>query len=251
MANQQERLYAFGYVLGVYFGDGSIGTCGSKYIRFQVQAVDLEFIEKLRQQAKILLRKGPASIQLAKPKRTNRQAVYAVVISGNRFFSWVKKVTNGKKVIPPFVFRNFDILKGFLEGVFDSEGSVNAICVASEQRVRWVFQFSVIEPWAKDIFEVLRTMGVRNGNFNTYQPKKTNEQKRYLICIPLQDFVQTRLEFVVNRKRLRLDLFKRILRDYTSTAKPISRLVSHDIVRTMLRDIDVECERLRSLFSIT
>ncbi|AIF69161.1 hypothetical protein PAP_03710 [Palaeococcus pacificus DY20341] len=105
---------ALAYIIGVYFGDGSILATGYKY-RFRLKAIDKEFVEKSAE----YLRKIGANPTRGYEENKSRSDRWYVEVASKSLYKFLKQPKE----------KLFDVAREypeeFLKGFFDSEGTIS------------------------------------------------------------------------------------------------------------------------------
>ena len=105
---------ALAYIIGVYFGDGSILATGYKY-KFKLKAIDKEFVERTAK----CLREIGANPTMGYEENKSRSNRWYVEVASKSLYTFLKQPKE----------KLFDVAKEhpreFLRGFFDSEGAIS------------------------------------------------------------------------------------------------------------------------------
>lgn len=204
MENWQSAGKDFIYLLGVYFGDGSITKRGPKSYQFAFETIDSDFMDKVLSCIKSLIGKTPTVS--SRQRGANRQPTLYFSTS-NELFEYMYTITNNKKYIPDFILNgDIETKKTFLTGCLDSDG-----WVARHHQKNGLKQFSMGyckgANYINDIYKLLNDVGLQVGLPKAKQAKSGNLY--YTISINMQSWIKVGMVFNIARKNARIDEYKK------------------------------------------
>lgn len=204
MINGQSAGKDFIYLLGVYFGDGSITKRGPKSYQFAFETIDSDFMDKVLSCIKSLIGKTPTVG--SRQRGANRQPTLYFSTS-NELFEYMYTITNNKKYIPDFILNgDIDTKKIFLIGCLDSDG-----WVSRHHHKNGLKQFSMGyckgANYINDIYKLLNDVGLQVGLPKAKQAKAGNLY--YTISINMQSWIKVGMVFNIARKNARVEEYKK------------------------------------------
>lgn len=204
MENWQSAGKDFIYLLGVYFGDGSITKRGPKSYQFAFETIDRDFMDKVLSCIKSLIGKTPTVG--SRQRGANRQPTLYFSTS-NELFEYMYTITNNKKYIPDFILNgDIDTKKIFLIGCLDSDG-----WVSRHHHKNGLKQFSMGyckgANYINDIYKLLNDVGLQVGLPKAKQAKAGNLY--YTININMQSWIKVGMVFNIARKNARVEEYKK------------------------------------------
>lgn len=204
MENWQSAGKDFIYLLGVYFGDGSITKRGPKSYQFAFETIDSDFMDKVLSCIKSLIGKTPTVG--SRQRGANRQPTLYFSTS-NELFEYMYTITNNKKYIPDFILNgDTDTKKIFLIGCLDSDG-----WVSRHHHKNGLKQFSMGyckgANYIHDIYKLLNDVGLQVGLPKAKQAKAGNLY--YTISINMQSWIKVGMVFNIARKNARVEEYKK------------------------------------------
>ena len=192
------------YLLGVYFGDGSIlrkpRTRVGAY--FTVSAIDRDFIRAVKAAAvKIFPDLADKRICTRTGLTHQKNLVYCFKFGCVDFCKWMLEVTRNKHCVPTFIPKiSCAETKAFCEGYLDSEGWV------FKKKVSWAngryhFEAGVgsTDPVIKDIVSLLKLQGVQHGKWCT--PKTRIGTTFYRCTLNMSSLYYSNIHFRIRRKQ--------------------------------------------------
>lgn len=204
MENWQSAGKDFIYLLGVYFGDGSITKRGPHSYQFAFETIDSDFMDKVLSCIKSLINKEPTVG--TRERGANRNPTFYFSTS-NELFEYMYNITNNKKNIPDFIL-NGDIgtKKEFLIGCLDSDG-----WVSRHHHKNGLKQFSIGyckgANYINDIYKLLNDVGLQTGLPKAKQA--TSGNLYYTIRINMQSWIKIGMVFNIARKNARVEEYKK------------------------------------------
>jgi hypothetical protein len=195
----------FAYLLGVYLGDGCVDLTKKGWLRFRLNAIDVDFIEatKLALVA-VVDRKvwtgGPYTDQRS---RANRR-FYSLWCGHQPLCETLIDVTANKTRLPAFVFdwpRERQL--ALIAGLMDSEGFVAANSNPTNRR--FYMGFKCCDPWVLEFARLLETVGIRIGKVATEEPRKPGYKAPTRFHIKMQSWVDAGGYFNISRKQRRVE----------------------------------------------
>lgn len=204
MENWQSAGKDFTYLLGVYFGDGSITKRGPKSYQFAFETIDSDFMDKVLSCIKSLIGKTPTVC--SRQRGANRQPTLYFSTS-SELFEYMYTITNNKKYIPDFILNgDIDTKKIFLIGCLDSDG-----WVSRHHHKNGLKQFSMGyckgANYINDIYKLLNDVCLQVGLPKAKQAKSGNLY--YTISINMQSWIKVGMVFNIARKNARIDEYKK------------------------------------------
>lgn len=204
MENWQSAGKDFIYLLGVYFGDGSITKRGHHSYQFAFETIDSDFMDKVLSCIKSLIGKTPTVS--SRQRGVNRQPTLYFSTS-NELFEYMYTITNNKKYIPDFILNgDIDTKKIFLIGCLDSDG-----WVSRHHHKNGLKQFSMGyckgSNYINDIYKLLNDVGLQVGLPKAKQAKSGNLY--YTISINMQSWIKVGMVFNIARKNARIEEYKK------------------------------------------
>ena len=219
------------YLLGVYFGDGSIRHRDNNY-EFSLGTIDYEMAEKI---ANIV-----EDIRGIRPNITGKVEVkkmfYRLSFGYENLLKWIYEETNNKQKIPEFLFSLPDKkLKYFLAGYMDTDGFVcerkNKLA-KSDRNMGWSAGWNTVSLWADDMRRLFNKVGILSGSFRKRRPDDNPKHKdRYDCNLLIESFAKSGLPLVVKRKQQRVENYLNYKNPQRLHVLPLNK--GEDIVRTL------------------
>jgi len=219
--------YELGYILGVYFGDGSIvhessdTNAGKSW--FSLTTIDIEFAEYVRECFSIFV--GPIEGGIGKyiDQRKGRKPQYHFRITASDFCRMLSTIAPDKTLIPGIVHSHQSLKKGFIEGFLDSEGWVSKtkeICNNPKSKYHGHHQYRIGFGCTNKF--VMIEMGKFLQEFNVginklMQDPIPSGKMFYRYFLNIDSFVASPLRFIIKRKQQRLDEYKSLISFSTTT----------------------------------
>lgn len=175
-----------GYVLGVIFGDGSMGKVkDGKYFRYlvQLEVKKYDFAKAFADSLSRVLKRKPLTIWPNPKKKT-----YYVSVSRKMFYHWFKSLNLRKLLL-----ENREVAIGFIHGFFDSEGTM--------YHKREQAKFDCTDKHLMELnSNVLRQLGIKN---TLHRLKQSSQWKSnyfiWRIRIPKEDFKRFKEMFSIEK----------------------------------------------------
>lgn len=204
---QPRTIDAWNYLLGVYFGDGSISIhpkYGNYY--FRLNAIDRDFVENTAKAIECITGKKPP-IYIVKPTGFGKKYKYETVFYSKKICEKIITMTKNKTILPKLNTKQKKL--SFVAGVMDSEGFIQIGKRDDRPNNQIQIGITVCGTWIDDFIKIFQSIGVQCGKkqqWKVYEKTVT----RYLIKV--KDFVRQKCFFTIKRKQVRL-------RDYTRNAQ--------------------------------
>lgn len=198
MINGQSAGKSYTYLLGVYFGDGSITVRGGSY-QFGFETIDREFLDKVLECIKELTDKEPTVGKRNRGENRNETLYFSMC---GELFEHMYKETHGKKIVPDWVVNgDSDTKKLFLQGVMDSDGYVS-----QRENMKGIKQFRM--GYVKSgifvtlILKMMKDIGLQLSKI-AIEPTKHNDFV-FRVGINMQSWVKSGMKFSIPRKNDRV-----------------------------------------------
>lgn len=195
----------FYYILGVYFGDGSISEDKrNKTKRMRLEVCDRDFLERFVECAWKIFGYKP-KIGTVKQATSATQLVLGSRISNTSLCNFILQITEKKTKIPELVKTASKECKiYFLAGLFDSEGSI----WKNSKGYYVSANIQTISEWLYDIQQMFVDIGVKAHPVKKKNRKTIAGNTVYSINIRLRDLVKVNFPLAIKRKRERLEEYK-------------------------------------------
>jgi hypothetical protein len=199
---------SYGYILGVYLGDGCVTTQPSKnsgpeikrYPVFRVNTIDGDFAEAIKDalgdlsDRKVAIHKH----EVSKSSKPN----YAVRCGDPDLCRKLVEDTNSKQSIPFYVWNWTKSEKlAFIAGLMDSEGFISKK-TGSERT--YYMGFKCCESWVPELAKLLESVGIRSGRLAICPPAKDGYRTPMRFHIKLESWVREGAYFKIMRKQQRV-----------------------------------------------
>lgn len=197
---RKDRTRAFWYLVGVYLGDGFIKQRNNS---FGIRSIDRDFVEAVRT-AYITVTNSTtrAGIQIEKPGKHSKKAVYTFEVTTKRFCTALKRITRKKERLPlVFDYRT----KPLVEGLLDSEGWVD-YRDAGKGSFSWTCGFVTTSLWAPQFRSQCEFLGMIAGKPLHGVTKAGTGWTRYRFN--MASVVRSEITFRVGRKQQCLNAYK-------------------------------------------
>jgi hypothetical protein len=175
--------YDLGYIVGVYLGDGNIYTTSRNSSYFRLSVIDKDFCEATALKIeKITGYKTTLHFNEAKSQWT-------LTFSNRDFVEWLRENFGGPKHKRIPILPDSSANKGMIEGLFDSEGTVNRYCFLIR-----------MQDHMKSLEWILFTqLGIKKGPLNKGR-YKLNYHSLYNITVSSHEYTRVGLGTYVRRK---------------------------------------------------
>lgn len=203
MENWQSAGKDFIYLLGVFFGDGSITKRTENSYQFAFETIDTDFIEKVLRCVTKLTGKTPTLC--TRQRGANRNPTY-YFSTCDKLYKEIYTLTHGKQIIPDFIMSGTKETKQvFLMGCLDSDG-----WVARHHHKNGLKQFSIGyckgASYINEIYKLLCDVGLQVGLPKAKQCKSGSLY--WTIRINMQSWVRSGMQFSIARKNKRVEEYK-------------------------------------------
>lgn len=203
MENWQSAGKDFIYLLGVYFGDGSITQRTKNSFQFAFEAIDIDFVNKVLHCVTKLTGKTPKIC--TRQRGANRNPTY-YFSTCDELYRDMYELTSGKKIIPDFIMNgNKETKQTFLTGCLDSDG-----WVARHHHKNGLKQFSMGYckggSYINEIYTLMCGVGLQVGLPKAQQSKSNTVY--WSIRINMQSWVKSGMQFSIDRKNKRVEEYK-------------------------------------------
>lgn len=203
------------YVIGVYLGDGSIG---SDKRTFSLQSTDKDFCENTLKSLKTLTSNNPRIVQISR-LTTAKRIVWGLYLTDTKLCELLREITQKRTELPREVHRwSNDCKMSLLAGLLDSEGYVGKGKVHYSGGVE-VCNLSIgigaCDKWLQQMYVLCSSMGIKVGSLITeHLPSGKNF---YRFIFNKKSFVDSGLYFTIKRKMNRIEEYKRLFPGSTTT----------------------------------
>ena len=200
---------SYGYILGVYLGDGCVtmqvsynsGHETKWYPVFRVNTIDEDFAESVKTSLADLTDR-PVNIckhDVSKSSKPN----YALRCGSPELCKKLVEDTESKKIIPAYVWDwpKADKL-AFIAGLMDSEGFVSK---NHKTGTSFYMGFKCCEPWVPDFVKLLESVGVMTGKLSVCPPYKAHYRTPMRFHIKMESWVREGAYFKIQRKQARIN----------------------------------------------
>lgn len=204
-----DKVKPLAYIIGVYLGDGNISRVKSKNShQFRLNTIDYDFVESTAEALLELTDVKPRIYSHPVEKSTNDN--HYISHGCKLLCDYIESETDKKKRIPYWIMkeRNKDILREFIAGLMDSEGSTSIDKRLGYNRYVRV-RFCNSEHWTPDFMSILQKVGC-TATIAKEKPYKASYKPMYRITINTKSFISSGCFFKIKRKQAKLDN----LRDY-------------------------------------
>jgi intein/homing endonuclease len=156
----KRKIYTkdFAYLIGSLLGDGCLYVGKNSY-QFSITSEDYDFCEKCQIIVNNLFDKQG---RIKTVKKNNSISYYQLIICSKQIVYFLKEITENKKKIPTFVYKNKEYKKAFCQGLMDSDGWISRVN-ASDGYIRYRVGFKNISCWTSEFKDILNSLGVRTG----------------------------------------------------------------------------------------
>jgi len=197
------------YLIGVYLGDGCVskGHPYKRYYRFTLEAIDLDFINKVKDSVEKTI--GPIPIiRTHKPRGYGKKDVHRLRFGSVEMCEWLVAITANKTKVPDIIPKNkCDITKSFCEGFLDSEGYVAKNKKPTKYfTMAYQVGFGCCSLFIKDIVELLKLQGVIVNK--CHEVILDNGSKFYKYTFNIKSVLEANIIFAAKRKSDRLQMYK-------------------------------------------
>lgn len=203
MENWQSAGKDFIYLLGVYFGDGSITQRTKNSFQFAFEAIDIDFVNKVLRCVTSLTGKTPKIC--TRQRGANRNPTY-YFSTCDKLYEDMYELTSGKKIIPDFIMNgDKETKQTFLTGCLDSDG-----WVSRHHHKNGLKQFSMGytkgNSYINEIYTLMCDVGLQVGLPKAQQSK--SHTVYWSIRINMQSWVKSGMQFSIDRKNKRVEEYK-------------------------------------------
>ena len=201
-----------GYVLGTYFGDGTVVAAKSS-LKFILTVIDRDFAEYTRECCcRLLKAELPPVTPLFYNVKSDKRPIFRTAVCSGDLASWLVNITNCKGYIPDCIPRDpgNPILLNFLAGFMDSDGFICYRIKKGElpaKSTNWQVGFGGVYPWVHEITALLKAEGCDvRGPWIIQRSQKNKVYFDYRITP--KTFALSRVYFRLKRKQDRLVLLR-------------------------------------------
>lgn len=200
---------SYGYILGVYLGDGCVtlqvshnsGPGTQWYPVFRVNTIDEDFAEAIKA-ALADLTNRPVSICKHDVKKSSKPN-YSLRCGSPELCQKLVDDTDSKKIIPAYVWGwcKSDKL-AFIAGLMDSEGFVSK---NHKKDTSFYMGFKCCESWVPDFVKLLESVGVMTGKLAICPPYRDHYRTPMRFHIKMESWVREGAYFKIQRKQARIN----------------------------------------------
>jgi len=200
---------SFAYILGVYLGDGCVGSDTGYYVQ---NTIDKDFAEAVvRAFANIADRPARITYQEKPRKDRNCSPQWTVACSDRVLCGRLVADTSKKQHIPWYVASwDRELRKQFVIGLMDSEGFVAANHQGRGYNWRqtnrsYYMGYKSCDPWVPELIRVMESIGLRLGKVGHEKPRKPGYKVPMRFHIKMQSWIDSGCRFNLARKQDRVD----------------------------------------------
>lgn len=198
----------YAYLLGVFLGDGSIGSDGRT---FCLQAIDKDFIDATAE-ALESVSSNKVSVKEIPRKTSANNTVYAVYCSDVKLCRRLSDDTDNRLHIPLDLEKwSKDCQNIFVSGLLDSEGYVSISkrrTYNSEEVFDMCIGIGAVDPWLYELHQYLQSRGIKVGKVTR---EKLKSGKIFLkFSFNKKSFISSGLFFNLKRKQSRIEKYKKL-----------------------------------------
>jgi len=183
----------FAYLIGSLLGDGCL-YIGKDTYQFSITSEDHDFCKKCQDIVLSLFKKKGRIKTILKDGKIS---YYQLVVCSKEIVYFLKDLTNNKKDIPLFIYRNALFLKSFTQGLMDSDGWISKVN-ASDGYIRYRVGFKNISKWTIDFKNIFDKIGVKTGQM-TRVSNKRSLNKAFSFTVNTFDYC-SKVGFKIDRK---------------------------------------------------
>lgn len=202
------------YVIGVYFGDGTValnyGGKEAKYFRLEV--IDKDFRDYAADCCKAAF---PCHHATSFETKKDGRVYYGLQVRG--VGNYIESITGKRRFVPNFIYNGNENKKAFVEGLLDSEGWVQLQAGKSGNVFRGHVGFAITSEVIHELVKILAQLGVKHGRVSTYTKGRKKALKQINLNIP--SFIESGLKFSIYRKQVKIEKFKQIQKIIGTTRK--------------------------------
>lgn len=186
------------YLIGAFLGDGCIYTNSNYYTtQFSVTSSDRDFCELCSDICfKIINRTG----NIKDIYKKDRYSYSQFICCSKKLCDHINKLTNHKKDIPKFIYRNVDNKIAFIQGIMDADGWITKVN-ASDGHIRYRVGFKNTAVWTSEVHQIISSLDVRTGKLRHAQNtrKGVRNKDSFNFSVNAQDYCRN-IGFRIERK---------------------------------------------------
>ena len=183
----------FSYLIGSLLGDGCLYV-GKNTYQFSITSEDYDFCEKCYNIVdKLFNKKG----RIKTVKKNGKISYYQLVVCSKDIVYFLQDITNYKKEIPSFVYKNNNFKKAFVQGLMDSDGWITKVN-ASDGYIRYRVGFKNISVWTEEFKNMFDDLDVKTGKMRKVSNIRSFK-KAFTFTINTFDYCD-KIDFKINRK---------------------------------------------------
>lgn len=205
----------YAYIIGVFLGDGSIGTDKRT---FCLQSIDKDFCETTEKSILKMTYSTPRIVQMNR-LTTAKRIVWGLYLTDVSLCKQLKEITKNRTELPEYVYTWSDEnKKALIAGLLDSEGYVSKgkIHYSGEHEVcNLTIGIGACDKWLKQLYTLCSMMGIKVGSITTEQLSYNKEFYRFIFN--KKSFISSGLYFTIKRKQERIEEYKRLFPGSTTT----------------------------------
>lgn len=203
------------YIIGVYLGDGSIGTDKRT---FCLQSIDKDFCEITLKSLTIITKNNPRLVQMNR-LTTAKRIVWGLYLTDKELCDFLKEITHDRKELPKDIY-NWDnnCKRSLIAGLLDSEGYVGKGKIhysGNHEVCNLSIGIGACDKWLLQLHQLCSSMGVKVGVIVTEYLKSGKDFYRFIFN--KKSFISSDLYFTIKRKMDRIEEYKRLFPGSTTT----------------------------------
>jgi intein/homing endonuclease len=209
------------YMLGVYFGDGSVQRRTERSKAFVLQVNDKEFRDAVLLAAVETF--NGADIYKGKHPRPGKRDIYHLRVG--RVGAFIEELCKKRQRIPKFVFSSRALKHAFLSGIMDSDGWVTYISYVNRNEAYISVGFSTTNEIADKIKALFTSLGIETGKTGRKRIKSGKISQQWFPKI--KSLIKSDFRFRMHRKQKALDIYARFISGGLTRKKCIQMLKTH------------------------
>ena len=203
------------YVIGVFLGDGSVGTDKRT---FCLQSIDKDFCENTLKSLMLMTKNHPRIVQMSR-LTTAKRIVWALYLSDVNLCRFLQEITKGRTELPEETHKwSGDCKRALIAGLLDSEGYVGKGRIhysGAHEVCNLSIGIGACDRWLQQMYALCSSMGIRVGSLITEHLPSGKDFYRFIFN--KKSFVDSGLYFTIKRKVNRIEEYKRLFPGSTTT----------------------------------
>lgn len=194
---------SYAYLLGVYLGDGYVGSAG----QFTMTTIDLDFAEAVQVAFAELGIASKISVPRRDPRFSKSSDYYNLHSQVCQVCERLLDETQCKQRIPEWVASaDAELRKRFVVGLMDSEGFVARKRPTGLPTNRdYYMGYKSCDVWVPEFIRIMESVGLRIGKVSQEAPRKPHYKVPTRFHIKMQSWVDAGMRFNISRKQSRVD----------------------------------------------